>query len=156
MLLPACRCRCHRCCCSSCRCPLCAAAGELLLMIRAVFAVTYLVHGDSGPWVAGVMTQRQPIECPTGFGPRPSLSLFLYNQDGHQAIARPFLDGHVPPPGGGKSGPDNNQDRDAVAAAAQEAERKAQQALLPDPGGGNFDPVAVGRAQYLDAWDSQR
>ena len=60
----------------------------------ATFPVTYLLRpaGDA-PWVAGVMTNRQPIECPDGFGPRSSLSLFLYNQDGHQAIARPHLDG---------------------------------------------------------------
>jgi hypothetical protein len=54
------------------------------------FAVTYLVE-DS--WAAGVMSLRQPIELPTGFGPRPSMSFFLYNQNGQQAIARPYLDG---------------------------------------------------------------
>jgi len=55
----------------------------------AEFAVTYLVDGS---WSAGVMSLRQPIELPVGFGPRPSMSFFLYNQDGEQAIARPFLD----------------------------------------------------------------
>jgi hypothetical protein len=30
---------------------------------------------------------------PIEFDPRPSMSFFLYNQDGHQAVARPFLDG---------------------------------------------------------------
>ncbi|MFN7803921.1 MAG: hypothetical protein ACK5TO_07900 [Planctomycetaceae bacterium] len=44
-------------------------------------------------WVAGILTLRQPVELPDHFGPRPSLSLFLYNEDGGQAIARPFLDG---------------------------------------------------------------
>lgn len=44
-------------------------------------------------WSAGIMTLRMPVEIPKGFGPRPSMSFFLYNQDGHQAIARPFLDG---------------------------------------------------------------
>ncbi len=56
----------------------------------AEFAVTYLIDGS---WSAGVMSLRQPIELPVGFGPRPSMSFFLYNQDGEQAIARPFLDG---------------------------------------------------------------
>jgi hypothetical protein len=59
---------------------------------------TYLIDDR---WAAGVLTLRQPVELPDGFGPRPSLSLFLYNEDGSQAIARPFLDG-IPasgPPG---------------------------------------------------------
>ena len=34
-----------------------------------------------------------PVALPGGFGPRESMSRFLYNQDGHQAIARPLLDG---------------------------------------------------------------
>jgi len=56
----------------------------------AEFPVTYLI---AGRWVAGIMTLRQPISLPDGFGPRPSMSFFLYNQDGRQAIARPYLDG---------------------------------------------------------------
>jgi hypothetical protein len=51
---------------------------------------TYLLDGR---WAAGILTLRQPVELPDRFGPRPSLSLFLYNEDGQQAIARPFLDG---------------------------------------------------------------
>lgn len=67
------------------------------------FGVTYLIR-DS--WVAGIMSLRQPIALPDGFGPRPSMSFFMYNQDGGQAIARPFLDG-VPPAGElGPSEPD--------------------------------------------------
>jgi hypothetical protein len=54
---------------------------------------TYLIDNR---WCAGIITLRQPVELPKGFGPRPSLSLFLYNEDGSQAIARPHLDG--PPP----------------------------------------------------------
>ena len=54
------------------------------------FAVTYLLR-DS--WVAALMNLRQPVNPPEGFGPRPSMSLFLYNQNGQQAVARPFLDG---------------------------------------------------------------
>jgi len=44
-------------------------------------------------WAAGIITLRQPVSLPDEFGPRPSLSLFLYNEDGSQAIARPHLDG---------------------------------------------------------------
>ena len=39
---------------------------------------------------------------PDGFGARPPMSFFLYNQDGEQGIARPFLDGR---PGTGRRGP---------------------------------------------------
>ena len=66
-------------------------------LIREVaeFGVTYRVGSASGgeSWTAGIMSLRQPIELPVGFGPRPSMSFFLYNQDGTQAIARPHLDG---------------------------------------------------------------
>lgn len=54
------------------------------------FRETYLLENR---WVAGFMTLRQPVTVPVGFGDRPSLSLFLYNQNGLQAIARPYLDG---------------------------------------------------------------
>lgn len=60
---------------------------------------TYLVDER---WCGGILTLRQPVELPEGFGPRPSLSLFLYNEDGTQAVARPFLDG---PPQSGERGP---------------------------------------------------
>lgn len=56
----------------------------------AEFGVTYRVDHN---WVAGIMSLRQPIELPVGFGPRSSMSFFMYNQDGTQAIARPHLDG---------------------------------------------------------------
>ena len=39
------------------------------------------------------MTLRQPIALPDGFGPRASMSYFLYNQNGQQAIGRLLLDG---------------------------------------------------------------
>lgn len=54
------------------------------------FRITYLLRKR---WVAGIMNLRHPIVPPEGFGPRPSLSFFLYNQDGSQAVARPYLDG---------------------------------------------------------------
>ncbi len=61
-----------------------------LIRESADFRTTYLIDGR---WAAGVMTLRQPISLPDGFGPRPSMSFFLYNQNGQQAIARPYLDG---------------------------------------------------------------
>jgi len=59
----------------------------------ADFRLTYLIENR---WAAGIITLRQPIDIPHGFGPRPSMSFFLYNQDGQQAIARPYLDGVSP------------------------------------------------------------
>jgi len=44
-------------------------------------------------WSAGIMTLRQPVSLPGSFASRPSMSFFLYNQNGEQAIARPYLDG---------------------------------------------------------------
>jgi hypothetical protein len=48
------------------------------------------------------MTLRQPISLPDQFGPRASMSFFMYNQDGQQAIARPYLDSSTPPAGGAR------------------------------------------------------
>lgn len=61
-------------------------------MVREVsdFRVTYLI---ARRWAAGIMNLRMPIRPPAGFGPRPSMSFFLYNEDGRQAVARPYLDG---------------------------------------------------------------
>lgn len=54
------------------------------------FPVTYLVEDR---WAAGIMSLRQPVSLShEGFG-RPSMSFFLYNEDGQQGIARPYLDG---------------------------------------------------------------
>jgi hypothetical protein len=57
------------------------------------------------------MTLRQPVDLPEGFGPRPSMSFFLYNQDGRQAIARPYLDGQ---PTAGARGPSPLDDHSAM------------------------------------------
>ncbi|MHB9106564.1 MAG: hypothetical protein ACYDCO_05850 [Armatimonadota bacterium] len=83
------------------------AAQQDLIHEVSEFRVTYLLDDR---WAAGCMTLRQPIEPPIAFGPRPSMSFFLYNQDGRQAIARPFLDG--PPAAGhpGPSAPDSHTD----------------------------------------------
>ena len=58
----------------------------------AEFRVTYLIDNR---WTAGIMNLRQPITLPNSFGLRPSMSFFLYNQDGRQAIARPYLNGSI-------------------------------------------------------------
>lgn len=73
-------------------------------LIREVadFRVTYVLEGR---WVAGIINLRLPIELPHGFAPRPSISFFLYNQDGQQAIARPFLDGEPGKEEGGRLSP---------------------------------------------------
>lgn len=57
---------------------------------RMDFRVSYLVDDR---WTAGIENLRMPIELPDGFGPRASMSFFLYNQDGNQAVGRPYLDG---------------------------------------------------------------
>jgi hypothetical protein len=67
-----------------------------LIVETSEFRVTYLVEDR---WSAGIMSLRQPVILPDGLGPRPSLSCFLYNQDGHQSIGRIYLDG--PPVKGG-------------------------------------------------------
>ena len=72
----------------------------------ADFRVTYLLQDH---WSAGIMNLRQPIMPPDGFGPRPSMSFFMYNQNGLQAIARPHLDG---PPANGKPGSSPSADYD--------------------------------------------
>lgn len=61
-------------------------------LIREVsdFPATYLIDNR---WVAAMMTLRQPVTLPDRFGERPSMSFFMYNQNGLQATARPFLDG---------------------------------------------------------------
>ena len=74
-----------------------------LVREAAEFAVTYLVDDH---WCAGVMSLRQPVDLPSGFGPRPSMSYFLYNQDGTQAIARLHLDGQAAAGAPGPSSPE--------------------------------------------------
>jgi len=74
-------------------------ASDELIREVSEFRATYLIEDR---WCAGIMTLRQPIALPDGFGPRASMSFFMYNQDGQQAIARPHLDGG---PAGGTRGP---------------------------------------------------
>jgi hypothetical protein len=69
------------------------------------FRVTYLLDDR---WAAGIETLRMPVALPDGFGPRASMSFFLYNQDGNQAVGRPFLDGESPAPGKNASAPKND------------------------------------------------
>ncbi|MBI2498196.1 MAG: hypothetical protein HYV75_09910 [Opitutae bacterium] len=82
-------------------------ANHEIIQEVADFRTTYLVEDR---WVAGIMTLRQPIELPNGFGPRPSMSFFMYNQDGLQAIARPYLDGARAEAEPGASAPDDHSD----------------------------------------------
>ena len=65
-------------------------ASDELIREVSEFRATYLVEDR---WCAGIMTLRQPISLPDAFGARASMSFFMYNQDGQQAIARPYLDG---------------------------------------------------------------
>jgi hypothetical protein len=78
-------------------------------LVREVsdFRVTYLVEDR---WTAGIMSLRMPINPPEGFGPRPSMSFFMYNQDGRQAIARPYLDGMAPTGAPGPAPLDDHSD----------------------------------------------
>ncbi|GAA5221513.1 hypothetical protein GCM10025777_21430 [Membranihabitans marinus] len=55
----------------------------------ADYRVTYLLNNE---WTAGIVTLRVPINPPVGFGTSPSMSFFMYNQDGSQGIARPYLE----------------------------------------------------------------
>lgn len=58
-----------------------------------------------GRFAAGIENMRAPVRLATdetaGFHMRPSFSFFLYNQDGRQAIARPFVDASAPPSAAG-------------------------------------------------------
>jgi len=82
-----------------------SSSGEIIREV-AEFRATCLVDNR---WTAGWMTLRQPVSLPDEFGPRASMSFFMYNQNGLQAIARPFLDGGTataePGPGAVKPDP---------------------------------------------------
>ena len=75
------------------------AANHELVEEVSDFRVVYRIGKE---WSAGIMNLRMPSLGPLGFeAPRPSWSFFMYNCDGRQAIARPFLDGQtrMPPCG---------------------------------------------------------
>lgn len=65
-------------------------------MIREVsdFPATYLIEDR---WAVGFMTLRQPVTLPDRFGEMASMSFFMYNENGLQAIARPYLENKTPP-----------------------------------------------------------
>ena len=65
-------------------------------IIREVsdFPATYLIEDK---WAAGIMTLRQPVALPDRFGPKASMSFFMYNENGLQACARPYLENIVTP-----------------------------------------------------------
>lgn len=49
----------------------------------AEFGVTYLLEDR---WAGGIMSLRQPISLPDAFGPRPSMSFFMYNIGTHPCV----------------------------------------------------------------------
>jgi hypothetical protein len=61
-----------------------------LIAETSTFAETVIIDGK---WSAYFMTARQPVGLREGFGYPNSLSLFLYNQDGLQGVARLIMDG---------------------------------------------------------------
>ena len=65
-------------------------ANDDLIQEVSDFPCTYLLDDR---WAAGIMTFRQPVQLPDRFGRRASMSFFMYNENGFQSIARPFLDG---------------------------------------------------------------
>ena len=67
-----------------------SSTNDELILEHMDFRITYLIEDR---WVAGIENLRMPVALPDRFGPRASMSFFLYNQDGNQAIARPYLDG---------------------------------------------------------------
>jgi hypothetical protein len=69
-------------------------SGDSQLMAEtSAFAETVLIDGK---WSAYFMTLRQPVSLRNKlFGYPNSMSLFLYNQDGKQAVARLVLDGTI-------------------------------------------------------------
>lgn len=60
-----------------------------LVVETSTFAQTVLIDNR---WSAYFMTLRQPVSLRDGFGRPHALSLFLYNQDGLQAMARLIMD----------------------------------------------------------------
>ena len=63
-----------------------------LIEETSTFAETVIIDGK---WSAFFMTLRQPVHLRKGFGYPNALSLFLYNQDGRQGIARLVMDGTI-------------------------------------------------------------
>lgn len=84
-----------------------ASTNNEIIRENAEFRVNYLIENR---WAAFIMTLRQPVNLPDGFGPRPSMSFFMYNQNGQQAIARPYLDGVTPSAELGPSPLDDHSD----------------------------------------------
>jgi hypothetical protein len=65
---------------------------DQLIVETSAFQQTLLIDGK---WSAYFMTLRQPVALREGFGTSNALSLFLYNQNGQQALARLILDGMI-------------------------------------------------------------
>jgi hypothetical protein len=65
---------------------------DQLINETSTFAQTVMIDER---WSAYFMTLRQPVALREGFGSPNALSLFLYNQDGQQAMARLVMDGSI-------------------------------------------------------------
>jgi hypothetical protein len=72
-----------------------ASSNDELIEETGDFSQSVLLNGC---WSAAFMTLRQPVSIPAGFGKIPSLSLFLYNQNGQQAMARLSFAGKIEEP----------------------------------------------------------
>ena len=117
-------------------------------LVREVsdFRVTHLLDDR---WVAGHMNLRQPIHPPEGFGPRPSMSFFMYNQNGLQAVARPYLDG---PPVGGTRGP-SHATQDEYHDMPQMHEHDSWDAETNAPSRNFVYDMDLYRYWVLDEWE---
>ena len=124
--------------------------GELVREVSD-FRVTHLLDDR---WVAGHMNLRQPICPPEGFGPRPSMSFFMYNQNGQQAVARPFLDG---PPAAGTRGPSRVADgfasKDDHADMPKFHEQDSWDADTNAPSSNFIYEMDLYRFWVLDEWE---
>ena len=98
----------------------------------AEFRTTYLIDNR---WVSGIMTLRQPVELPRGFGHPPSMSFFMYNEDGTQSIARPYL---------------GNYSSDDLIPPSSNANRNVSHSISSDT---NPDRV-MGKYHLEDEWDT--
>ena len=67
-----------------------ASSDDQLIAETSSFAETVIIDGK---WSAYFITTRQPVALRKGFGYPNSLSLFLYNQDGLQCVAKLVMDG---------------------------------------------------------------
>lgn len=111
------------------------------------FGLTYLLDKH---WVAAVETLRMPVSIPDHFGPRPSMSFFLYNQDGRQACAHLFLDGQ---PATGTIGPTPAHQRGEHDAMLKYHELDTQDADTNAPSRNFIYDFESMRYMICDCWE---